>query len=199
MGQMMMLRRSAVEAIGGVEAADGQLVDDMYLGQRLVAAGYRNLVVPHPVSVIQHGLSLRGFVGDYIRWLTFSRTGMPDWRSKAVPFLHGVACWVGTALTVVALAEGHLVAAAVAALAPISVALSLNELHRVVGGAPLRLRYAWVAIALLLMAPAVLMRTLFARRVTWRGRTYDLDAGAHLATLAPAPTPARADSLEEVG
>jgi len=44
----MLLRRSALEAIGGVEAADGQLVDDMYLGQRLVAAGYRNLVVPHP-------------------------------------------------------------------------------------------------------------------------------------------------------
>jgi ceramide glucosyltransferase len=188
MGQLMLLRCSALEAIGGVEAADGQLVDDMYIGQRLVAAGYRNLVVPHPVPVIQHGLSLRGFVSDFIRWITFSRTGLPDWRFKAVPFLHGVACWVGSLLALVALAEGHLVAAAVAFLAPVSVALSLNELHRVVGGAPIRLRHAWVAFVLLLMAPAVLVRTLYARQVTWRGRTYGLDAGAHLAAPVPAST-----------
>jgi ceramide glucosyltransferase len=191
MGQLMLLRRSALDAIGGVEAADGQLVDDMYIGQKLVAAGYRNLVVPHPVPVIQHGLSLRGFASDFVRWITFSRTGLPDWRFKAVPFLHGLACWVGTLLAVVALAEGHLAAAAVAALAPISVALSLNELHRVVGGAPLRLRFGWVAFALLLLAPVVLLRTLFQRQVTWRGRSYDLDAGAHLA--APAATATRDD------
>jgi hypothetical protein len=102
--------------------------------------------------------------------------------------LHGVACWVGALLTLVALVEGHVAAAAVAALAPISVALSLNELHRVVGGAAVRLRHAWVALALLLVAPVVLVRTLYARQVTWRGRSYALDAGAHLAAPAPAAT-----------
>ena len=191
MGQLMMIRRSALQAIGGVEAADGQLVDDMYLGQRFVAAGFRNLVVPHPVPVIQHGLGLREFVGDFVRWITFSRTGLPDYSFKAIPFLHGVACWVGTLAAVVALARGHVAAAAIAALAPISVAMSVNELHRVIGGATLGLRYSWVALALLVTAPAVLLRTLIARRVTWRGRTYDLDAGAHLAV--PATTSGRDD------
>lgn len=188
MGQLMLLRRSALDAIGGVEAADGQLVDDMFLGQRLEAAGYRNLVVPHPVPVIQHGMGFREFVGNFVRWITFSRTGLPDWRFKGIPLLHGVALWVGTLLAIVAAAAGHLVAAAVAALAPISVALSLNELHRLVGGAPLRMRHSWVAVALLLVSPLVLLRTLLARRVTWRGRVYDLDQGAHLAVPARSPS-----------
>jgi ceramide glucosyltransferase len=181
MGQLMLLRRSALVRIGGVEAADGQLVDDMYLGQRLVAAGYRNLVTSHPVPVIQHGLPLRDFASVFVRWITFSRTGLPGLRFKAVPFLHGAACWVGTLAAVAAVGSGHLAAAAVAALAPLSVALSLSSLHRAVGGAPLGLRYSWVALALLLAAPVVLVHTLHARRVSWRGRSYDLDAGAHLA------------------
>jgi ceramide glucosyltransferase len=181
MGQLMLLRRSALDAIGGVEAADGQLVDDMYLGQQFAAAGYRNLVVPHPVPVIQHGLGLRDFMGVFARWIAFSRTGLPALSFKAVPMLHGVAFWLGTALAVAALADGHPVAAAIAALVPVAVALSINELHRAVGGAPLRLRHAWVALALLLAAPVVLLRSLISRRVSWRGRSYDLDAGAHLA------------------
>jgi ceramide glucosyltransferase len=190
MGQLMLLRRSALQSIGGVESADGQLVDDMYLGQRLALAGFRNLVVPHPVPVIQHGSGLREFLGVYVRWITFSRTGLPEPSFKAIPALHGVACWVGAILAVVGLASGHLAAAAIAALAPISVAMSINELHRVVGGTALRLRFSWVAIALLLVAPVVLARTLYARQVIWRGRSYDLDAGAHLAAPAPAAVPA---------
>jgi ceramide glucosyltransferase len=188
MGQMMLLRRSALDAIGGVESADGQLVDDMFLGQRLEAAGYRNLVVPHPVPVIQHGMGFREFVGNFVRWITFSRTGLPDWRFKGIPLLHGVALWVGTILAIVGLAEGHFVAAAVAALAPLSVVLSLNELHRLVGGAPFGLRHSWVAAGLLLASPLVLLRTLFARQVTWRGRTYQLDQSAHLAVSPHTPS-----------
>jgi ceramide glucosyltransferase len=195
MGQLMLLRRSALQAIGGVEAADGQLVDDMYLGQRLEAAGFRNLVVAHPVPVIQHGMGLEEFVGVFVRWITFSRTGLPDWRFKAIPFLHGVATWVGVLAALVALVGGHLAAAAIAALAPLSVAMSLSELHAVVGGAPLGLRYGWVAVGLLLAAPAVLVRTLYARQVSWRGRSYELDPGARLAAPAAAAAPGEPQAL----
>ena len=37
MGQLMVFRSEALAAIGGVESADGQLVDDMYLGRRMAA------------------------------------------------------------------------------------------------------------------------------------------------------------------
>lgn len=42
MGQFMVFKREAIAAIGGLEAAEGQLVDDMFLGRRLNECGYRN-------------------------------------------------------------------------------------------------------------------------------------------------------------
>ena len=35
MGQLMVFKRRALEAIGGVGVAQGQFVDDMYIGKRL--------------------------------------------------------------------------------------------------------------------------------------------------------------------
>ena len=41
MGQLMVFRRPALRAIGGVACAEGQLVDDMYIGKRVHEAGFR--------------------------------------------------------------------------------------------------------------------------------------------------------------
>ena len=46
MGQYMVLKRDALRAIGGLKSAEGQLVDDMYIGARMRAAGYTNRVAP---------------------------------------------------------------------------------------------------------------------------------------------------------
>ncbi len=45
MGQLMVWRRSALDAIGGLTVAEGQLVDDMYLGRRVSKAGLRNVMI----------------------------------------------------------------------------------------------------------------------------------------------------------
>ncbi len=60
MGQFMVLTREAIAAIGGLESATGQLVDDMYLGARIKAAGFRNVVSPQRVPIIQRGMSPEG-------------------------------------------------------------------------------------------------------------------------------------------
>jgi ceramide glucosyltransferase len=181
MGQLMVLRREAIRAIGGLESVEGQLVDDMYLGERIARAGYRNTVSPHAVPILQQGLALREFLSIYVRWLTFSRSGLPGLTFKAISWLRGLVFWAGFALTAGAALEGSWLTAALAALAPTLTAASINVLYRHQTGTKLPRRYAWVGFALLMTAPLVMARILLRREVDWRGRRYSLDAASRLA------------------
>lgn len=76
MGQFMALRRAAIERIGGLRRLEGQLVDDMYLGELITRAGLRNQLSPQSVPVLQSGLDRRGFWRIYRRWVAFSSSGL---------------------------------------------------------------------------------------------------------------------------
>ncbi len=180
MGQFMVLRREAIEAIGGLETARGQLVDDMYLGARIKEEGYDNMVCPHTVPVIQQGMTLTEFWGVYRRWIAFGRSGLPGVDFKITSFLHGLVYWAG--LTGVALGAwlGLWHVAALCALAPVAVAASITVLHGALGGAPLQPRHWLVALGLLLVAPAVFASLLTNKQVSWRGRTYELGLDSRL-------------------
>jgi ceramide glucosyltransferase len=181
MGQLMVFRREAIRAIGGLESAEGQLVDDMYIGERITKAGFRNVVSAHSVPIIQQNLPLRQFLSNYVRWLTFSRSGLPGLAFKVISWLRGFVFWAGFALTLGALIEGSWLTAALAAWAPILTAASINLLHTHQTGVKLRLRYAWVGFAILMTAPLVMAWIFTRREVTWRGRRYPLNAGSRLA------------------
>jgi ceramide glucosyltransferase len=184
MGQLMVFRREAIQAIGGLESAEGQLVDDMYLGERITRAGFRNVVSAHPVPIIQQNLPLAEFLSIYVRWLTFSRSGLPGLAFKLISWLRGFVFWAGFALTVGALVEGAWLTAALAACAPILTGASINSLHTHQTGVELRLRHSWVGFALLMTAPLVMLWILTRRRVTWRGRSYSLNRASRLAASA---------------
>ena len=145
MGQFMVLRREAIEAIGGLESAQGQLVDDMYLGARISAEGYANLVSPHPVPVIQRGMSPSEFWGVYRRWIAFGRSGLPGMDFKITSFLHGLVYWAGLAGAALSAWLGMWHVAARSALAPVAVAASITVLHRALGGAPLLMAWGTAA------------------------------------------------------
>jgi ceramide glucosyltransferase len=181
MGQLMVFRREAIAAIGGLESAEGQLVDDMYLGERIAKAGLRNVVSPRAVPVIQQNLPLAEFLSIYVRWLTFSRSGLPGLAFKVISWLRALVFWAGFALTLVALVEGSWLTAALAAGAPILTAASINSLHTQQSGVRLRLRHTWVGFALLMTAPLVMLWILTHRRVNWRGRSYSLNRDSRLA------------------
>jgi ceramide glucosyltransferase len=181
MGQMMVFRREAIRAIGGIESAEGQLVDDMYLGERVARAGYRNVVSPHAVPIIQQNLGLGDFLSTYVRWLTFSRSGLPGLAFKVISWLRGIVFWAGFVLTLVAMAESSWLLAALAALAPILTSASINLLYQRQTGVALPLRYAWVGFALLMTAPIVMATILLHREIDWRGRRYSLDPASRLA------------------
>lgn len=179
MGQFMVLRRETIAAIGGLETAQGQLVDDMYLGLRVQQTGRRNAVSDHRVAVIQHDLPLGRFLGLFTRWLAFSRSGLPA-RSKRPAWTRGGVVWLGLLAGVAALGLHAPIAAALNLAALLAVSSSINRLHRRFGGSPLRARHRWVSTALLLTGPLVLLRLLFCREIHWRGRAYPLDSRARL-------------------
>jgi ceramide glucosyltransferase len=179
MGQLMVWRRSAIDTIGGLAVADGQLVDDMFLGQKVTEAGLRNVMIDHPLRINTGGMRF----GDYLRlmrrWFAFGRTGMPT-RFAAFNGLRAVAFGLAFAAVVWALACGQPLAAIAPLVAAIAWAWGLLRLDRAFGGAPISLGHAWMALAVPLGAPLVVLSILVHRRVAWRGRSYELDAHTRL-------------------
>ncbi|MGZ3406649.1 MAG: glycosyltransferase, partial [Polyangia bacterium] len=135
MGQIMIFRREALADIGGVESADGQLVDDMYLGQQMVAAGWQNVIVDQPLHVVTGGMKLRDFLRLMRRWVLFSRSGLPT-ALKLPSWLRGVALWCSMLATGYGLTRHWLALAAVGAAGLVAACASDRRLHRAVGGAP---------------------------------------------------------------
>jgi ceramide glucosyltransferase len=181
MGGFVVFTREAIAAIGGLASAEGQLVDDMDLGRRLNGCGYSNAMSPHPVGVIEQGASLRDFLPVLVRWIAFSRSGLPALSFRLHYWLIGAAFWTGLIRALLAVVDGRLLAAWLAGLVPLSVGLMMNALHHRMGGARLPLRYGWVALALWLAAPLIYFRVFTANEVDWRGRRNRLDARARLA------------------
>ena len=183
MGQYMAWRREALAAIGGLQVADGQLVDDMYLGLQAHARGFVNLVSPQAVPIVQAGLGFRDFLALYTRWIMFSRSGLPSSDFKREGWLSGLAFWLGVALVPLGLAFGSPVPALAGAALALAVTGTMEAGHRALGGAPLPFRLGWMGFCLLLIAPVVMARTLRTREVEWRGRRYRLDSGGRLAPV----------------
>jgi len=185
MGQLMVFRREALLAIGGVECAQGQLVDDMAIGRCVHQAGYTNVMSRAPLHIATGGMTLRQFIPVFRRWMLFSRNGLPlsfTWRH----WVNATSFFLALALMVLGLATGGLLAALPAMAALAAVNLSFLALHRQYGGAPFPARLWWAGWGVYLVSPWVLGANLLQRRVDWRGRSYELDREAALAARPPA-------------
>lgn len=181
LGQFMVISRQAIEAIGGLERVQGQLVDDLYIGQLVRAAGLRNVVSGHPIRIIQYGLGPREALQVVKRWFAFSRTGIPEWGFKLPIAQRAASCWLGVLGACGFAVAGHGLLAAASALLAAWVTVSVGSLHGRVGGAPLRGLHRLAPALVYLVAPILLLRTNRMRCVRWRGRAYALDAGGRLA------------------
>jgi ceramide glucosyltransferase len=185
MGQLMVFRRQALAAIGGVASVAGQLVDDMAIGQRVHAAGYRNVMSRHPLHIATGGMTLRQFLPLFRRWILFARNGLPMsfvWRQ----WLQGAEFFAALALALTAIVTSHALYALPAAAALVAQSVSLVILNRRHGGARIAWRWAWVAPSVFLLAPLVVLQNGLRKRVEWRGREYELDPHAALAPSLPA-------------
>lgn len=180
MGHIMVLKRSAIQAIGGLECAEGQLVDDMYLGRRMHQLGFRNKMSPKPAAIIQQDLSIAEFIPILVRWVAFSMSGLPFLTTKLPHFMTGIAFWTGLVVSIGAGSRGHASLAGLGLLLPLSAALTINDLHYRMSGSHMPVKYWWGAWILWLSAPLVYARIWMKREINWRGRPYRLDGSARL-------------------
>jgi ceramide glucosyltransferase len=179
MGELMVWRREALDAIGGFESAQGQLVDDMFLGARARELGYENFTVPWRLPVVTEPQSLPTFFRLFRRWVAFSASGLPP-RFVLGNWLRGAANLAALVALVGALAERELLWA----LVPFA-ALALwtglqSATYARYAGHHIPLRYLWVSPLLPLVGMLIAISVQLWPRVEWRGRVYALDRKAHL-------------------
>ena len=186
MGQLMVFRRETLKSLSDLQSVRGELVDDMRIGMDVVAAGYRNVVSADTLPIVVRGLGLAEFIRMFRRWLIFSRSGLPSWSFKLPVWLRGLEFWLGFLMATLALLSGLYFAALPAAATVVAVSASIVRLHRALGGAAIGWQHAWVPAAILLLGPLVLVSAILKPEVTWRGRTYQLDARSKLHRPEPA-------------
>ena len=186
MGQLMVFRRETLKNLSDLQSVSGELVDDMRIGMDVVAAGYRNVVSADTLPIVVRGLGLLEFLRMFRRWLIFSRSGLPTWSFKLPVWLRGLEFWLGFLMATLALLDGLYLAALPAAAAVVAVSASIVGLHRALGGAAIGWQHAWVPAAILLLGPLVLLSAILRPQVTWRGRTYQLNARSKLHRPEPA-------------
>jgi len=181
MGQYMVFTRDCLKAIGGVQCAQGQLVDDMYIGKCVAKAGFLNVVCPYSLSIVSSGLSIKQFIPIYKKWLFFNKNGLPlsfTWRQWmfCTPFYFMLA------LLPVALYTNDWLAAIIALAGIMLFVWGLTMIHRKYGGSPIPKKLIWAPFALLMTAPAIMISNKINHTVNWRGRSYTLNKQAALET-----------------
>jgi len=179
MGQFMVFKRQALEAIGGIGCAEGQLVDDMYIGKRVAQAGWLNVMIKEPLPVVVGGMGMFQFLRTFRRWILFSQGGLPRDFTR-FNWARGVLGWGAWLLLAAALLSGDAAAAILPAVAIAAFAASQLRLQKHVGGPSVPLRYLWIAPLMPIIGAGVALSTKISRRVNWRGRSYILERGARL-------------------
>ncbi|MFI4898818.1 MAG: glycosyltransferase [Phycisphaerales bacterium JB059] len=179
MGQIMVFRREALDEVGGVACAEGELVDDMAIGRCLHEAGWKNVMVTAPLSIVAEGISLGQFLRIYRRWLLFGKNGLSISFTWPV-WVRSVEYFLALIVAIISAAMGAWVAMGLALLGVLAFGVSNIRLHRLLGGGSLPITGLWMVWALLLIAPFVQISMRFGG-VDWRGRDYRLGKNAALA------------------
>ncbi len=179
MGQMMIFTRAALAAVGGVRCAEGQFVDDMYIGQCIARAGFKNVMVPFPLRVVTGRLGLTQFIRVFRRWMLFSQGGLP--ASFVRPnWVRGILYFSALGATAAAVASGAWLGVVLPAAAAALFVWSQLDLQKRLGGPSVAVKHLWVPVVLPIVAALVTLSTKLNRDVDWRGRSYSLDASAKL-------------------
>lgn len=186
MGEVMVLRREALAAVGGFEALEGQLVDDMYLGACFQKAGFENVSVPWSVPIVTEPIGARRFLTLFRRWVAFSRSGLPA-SFRAESYLRGAAALGALAAFGASVATGQPLGAVVAGAAVALWTGSQLALSRRFSGHAMPLRYAWLPALLPAIGALVALSLRLRPSIDWRGRRYALDRKARLASRRRAP------------
>ena len=180
MGQLMVMHRKALAIIGGLECAEGQFVDDMYLGQQMHAKGLHCVMIQDALPIYVGGVTFKNFLSIYRRWMFFSRNGLmmsfnwPLWW-KGISFFFFFFLFI-TAMGLHAVIVPILAAAG----SVLAHGMSMYGLLRLMGTPPIPRQFYWMLWGVLLSSPLVVLSMLIWKKSNWRGRQYDLTHTAKL-------------------
>ena len=169
LGSGILLRKAALEKIGGFASIADVLADDFCLGNRIAQAGYAVRLSP---EVVEHDLSitdLRVLLRRQIRWNRGIRACRP-WGYRGLLLTYGIP------ISLLLLPASGFSAAGWAVFAATWTARLAAA--RIIGGGFLSdraaRRYPWLAPAQDLLSFPVWCAGLFGNRIQWRGRSFRL-------------------------
>jgi ceramide glucosyltransferase len=182
MGQLMLIRATALAAIGTMRAAEGELVDDMFLGRKMIEHGFTNVTCSTRVPVVIGGMALGEFLRVFRKWIFFSQSGLPT-AFKTAGWMRAVPGFGAWATTIAGIAIGSPWVIAAGVLALVAFVASQVRLSTALGGSPIAPRFYWLAAVLPFLASGVALSTKLNHEVGWRGRRYRLDHSGRLRAL----------------
>jgi ceramide glucosyltransferase len=171
-GQTMCLRRSTLQAIGGLRAIADHLADDYQLGELVRGLGLRIVLSPYLLRAEHHEPTLDLLTRHELRWMKTLRVLKPhSFRLIFFTFSLPLAT-LGLALS--AAGEPSTRMAAWALFQTTLVArLALHFAHRLRGERPV-LADLWLLPARDVLICWVWWRSFFTSRITWRGSEFDV-------------------------
>jgi hypothetical protein len=136
---------------------------------------------PAPLHIATGGMSLGEFAKLLKRWMAFGRSGLP-FEFTWPMWMRALEFWIAAVTLVLALGTHHYWAALAPALALMAFEGSLLQINRRFGGAPVAVRHMWMPFLIPVLAPLESLLAMLNKKVEWRGRAYDLDVNARLAS-----------------
>ncbi len=179
-GQTLCLRRTTLDAIGGLPAFADHLADDYQLGQLIRKQGLRIVLSSYEIQAQHHEPDFAALNRHEVRW---SRTlhAVSPWSFRMI-FLTFSLPMAALGLALLPAGHGHLLAWTLFWIT-VAARLALHLVQRLGRSRPL--------LADLLLVPIrdLLLfwhwgQSFFCRRVTWRGASFHVDAAGVMRRIA---------------
>ncbi|MHB9150674.1 MAG: ceramide glucosyltransferase [Thermoleophilia bacterium] len=177
-GKSMLMRRSDLEALGGLEVVKDYLAEDFALAANLKREGLRVVISPSPVDRVAVHTDVRTFLRRYTRWNAMRRT-----ISGPVYLLEVLAnpTLIAVALAVAAIAgSGPKNPATAIAGAALGMKMALDAGTQLLFGLPLRARQLLLTPLRDLLLVYVWSAGYWTRTITWRGTRLAVGRGSRL-------------------
>lgn len=187
-GKSMLMRRSHLEDMGGLESVRDLLAEDYVLAQRTRQAGRRVVISGSPVDRVAVTGGVRPFLRRYTRWNAMRRTiAGPAYALEIVAnptFLAAVLA--GATLAGTGPERPTIVIAGVG----IGVKMALDACSQLLLGVRLRPRHVFLTPLRDLLCAYAWAAGYWNRSVDWRGAKVALGKGSRLSAAEPTPSSA---------
>jgi ceramide glucosyltransferase len=182
LGSTMVIKREALEVVGGFAVLADYLADDFLLGNLAVRGGYRVVLSDY---VVEHVLATESFVElvrRQLRWARGDRASRP-WGHLGLIFTHGIVM----SLVFLLATKGSMVGwsmLSVTWLARLAMAwvIGVRYLHDQAAK-----KFLWLVPLRDLIGFALWCCSFVGRTIDWRGQRFRICPGGKLMPLEPAP------------